>query len=253
MPPGLYNLDRVLEGASLKGSGVSHFSVSGALIAWLFAIGPARAETSSFPMIPVIRTQLTISPGTPAPGPRPARPAARPARPAPAQAPAPARSPANPAPAASPPPAPVPDQALREANEQLLKQVGDLAKLVGDLTAQTGNLTAQVSDLNAAFGQLQKQLADTEGRLKDEVDRTAAKPFQALELSGVVEKGVSANIDRLFQSLWPNIAVPAALLLLLCTLLGTMIIGVPVKALLYRVPFRHGPQADRTGIGTENG
>ncbi|MFI5013952.1 MAG: hypothetical protein ACHQAY_16550 [Hyphomicrobiales bacterium] len=120
----------------------------------------------------------------------------------------------------------------------MLKQTGDLGKQVSDLRAQTDSLTAQVTSLNGVVSQLQKQLSDTEGRLKEEVGRVAATPFQALELSGVVEKGVSANIDRLFQSLWPNIAVPTALFLILCALFGTMIVGVPVRALLYRVPLR---------------
>jgi hypothetical protein len=228
------------EGASMKGSSVAHLPITWALtLSALVGPGmaPADAETAAFPKIPVIRTQLTISPTVPAPAPAPARrPAPRVARPAPAPAPraAPVPTPA-PAPAA---PAPVPDPVLREASEQLLKQVGDLARRVGDLNAQTNSLTAQVGNLNGVVGLLQQQLADTEGRLKEEVDRTAATPFQALELSGVVEKGVSANIDRLFQTLWPNIAVPTALFLLLCALFGTMVVGIPVRALLNLVPSR---------------
>jgi TolA-binding protein len=138
----------------------------------------------------------------------------------------------------NPPAAAALDQAVQDANEQLQKQVGGLAKQVNDLSAKAGDLTLQISGLNGTVSQLQKQMAETEGRLKDAVEKTAVQPFQQLELSGAIERGVSANIDHLFQSLWPNIAVLTAFLLLLGVLLGSMIIGLPVKALMYRVPAR---------------
>lgn len=241
----------------MKGFGASDFYVLRALLALALcaplsapvASASVRAETAGTPPIPVHLAQLTISPDRPAPtaptaqAPRPARPVARPVRPAPARSPA-----AAPAPVASPPPVATPSAAeqARAANEQLAKRVDDLGKQVADLMTETGNLTAQIRDLNGAVSQLQRQLTDAELRLKEDVDRTAAAPFQTLVLSGAVEQGVKTNIDRLFQSSWPDISVPVALLLLLAVLLGTMIIGIPVKALMRRVPYRreaHLPKA----------
>jgi hypothetical protein len=43
-------------------------------------------------------------------------------------------------------------------------------------------------------------------------------------------------MDHLLQSSWPDIAVPTALFLILCALFGTMIIGVPINALVRRLP-----------------
>ena len=199
----------------------------------------ANAQIGTFPTIRAIPAQLTLTPPpapVPAPPaaavPRPKPPAARPAR----QALAPARPPVNLAPAPNPPAVTAALDQSRNANELLQKQVGDLTKQVSDLSAQAGDLRSQISSLNGTVSQLQRQMADAEGSLKDAVEKTATQPLQQLELSGAIEKGVSANIDRIFQSLWSNMAVLGAFLVLLGVLLGSMIIGLPVKALMYRVP-----------------
>jgi ABC-type transporter Mla subunit MlaD len=198
----------------------------------------ANAEIGTLRMIPVIRTQLTVTP--PAPPARPRPPAPRPAPPTPPVA----RPPINTVAAPNPPaPAVALDQAVKAGNEQLQKQVGDLSKQVSDLSAQEADLRSQISALNSTVGQLQRQMAETAGSLKDAVEKTAARPLQQLELSSAIERGVNANIDRLLQSFWPNIAVLTALMLLLGALLGSMIIGLPAKALMYRVPARRAPSA----------
>jgi hypothetical protein len=190
-------------------------------------IQPVSAQTPAFGKIPVIRTQLILSPGQ---QPRPAPPA-RPARPSAAPRPAPT-------------PAALPlAQVITEGNDQVLKQLTDLVKTIGDLSAKSDSLSAQVNSLTAGMNDqkaqlddLRKQLADTEARLKEAVDRAAAKPFQGAEIGGVINNAIGAHMDQLLRSSWPNIAVPAALLLILATLLGTMIIGVPINALARRAP-----------------
>jgi hypothetical protein len=155
---------------------------------------------------------------------------------------APARSATSPAPALNPPAATAALNQEKAANEQLQKQVGDLAKQVSDLSAQDGDLKSQISSLSGAVGQFQKQMAATEGSLKDAVEKTAAQPFQQPDLGGAIERAVNTNIDRIFRSFWSNIAVLTTLLLLLGVLLGSMIIGLPAKALMYRVPARRTPR-----------
>jgi hypothetical protein len=210
-------------------------------VALLSVVRPLNAETAAFPQIPTVQTQLTVSPGprppASSPGPRPPE-----SRPAPAARPAPPRSVPRPAP---PPaaPTPPPDQALREANEQIIKQLGDLAKVVDHLSAQSDNLASQVislsvivSDLKTQQDDLKTRLTDTEARLKGEIDSAAAKPFQGAELGGVIDRAIGTHMDHLLQTTWPNIATPTALFLILCALFGTMIIGVPMNAILRRVP-----------------
>jgi hypothetical protein len=221
----------------VRHSVASRFPMVCALTAGALATpSAANGEIGMLRIIPVIRTQLTVTP--PAPPARPRPPAPRPAP----LAPPPTRPPTNPAAAPNPPAAAMAlDQVVKAGNEQLQKQVGDLARQVGDLSTQEANLRSQIGALNSAVSQLQKQMAETEGSLKDTVEKTAARPLQQLELSGAIERGVSANIDRLLQSFWPNIAVLTALLLLLGALLGSMIIGLPAKALMYRVPAKRTP------------
>ena len=223
----------------MRRSAASCFPIVCALTAGALATpSTVNAEIGTLRMIPVIRTQLTVTP--PAPPARPRPPAPRPAPPTPPVA----RPPINPVAAPNPPAAAMAlDQVVKAGNEQLQKQVGDLARQVSDLSAQEADLRSQIGALNSTVSQLQKQMAETEGSLKDTVEKTAARPLQQLELSGAIERGVSANIDRLLQSFWPNIAVLTALMLLLGALLGSMIIGLPTKALMYRVPARRAPSA----------
>jgi hypothetical protein len=216
--------------------------------------GSAKAETVLLPAIPTVLAQLTIAPSPaqpsatpaqlpPAPAPRPAAqrpPAARPARP-PAS---PARPSAPAAPVAAPAPAPA-TPASDQAAKELLKQIGDLRSEVAYLNVQTGNLTTQVSSLSGIVNDLRKQLADAEQHLKDEMGRAARTPAQPTGSSGAVATSADAPFARFLQSSWSDIAVPTTLFLLLCSLLGTMIVGVPVRALMYRVPRR---QAVATNI-----
>jgi hypothetical protein len=132
---------------------------------------------------------------------------------------------------------------VKDGNEQILKQLDGLAKATGDLSVRSDSLVGLVNGLNttirdqaAQIEDLKTRLADTEARLKNEVDQAAAKPFQGAEIGGVIDKAIGTHMDSLLQSSWPDIAVPTALLLLLCALLGTMVIGVPINALVRRVP-----------------
>jgi hypothetical protein len=70
-------------------------------------------------------------------------------------------------------------------------------------------------------------------------------PVNISVLIGAVSSAVARvllRIDRIFRSFWSNIAVLTTLLLLLGVLLGSMIIGLPAKALMYRVPARRTPR-----------
>ena len=195
----------------------------------LAAAPPLNAETTIFPRMPVVRTQLPIAPAQRPPA---ARPPATPARPRPAPSPAPA------APAATPL-----DQVVRQGNEQILTQLGALTKVASDLGAKSDSLIAlvnslsvKVSDQQAQIEDLKMRLAAAETHLKDEVDQAAAKPFQGAEIGGVIDKAIGTHMDHLLQSSWPDVAVPIALFLILCALFGTMIIGVPINALVRRLP-----------------
>lgn len=226
-----------------------HLHILGVPIALALTLpwsGMAKAEIP-LPAIPTVLAQLTIAPSPaqpsatpaqlpPAPAPRPAArrpPAARPARP-PAS---PARPSAPAAPVATPAPAPA-TPASNQATEELLKQIGDLRSEVAYLNVQMGNLTAQVSSLSGVVNDLRKQLADAEQHLKDEMGRAAGTPAQPSGSSGAGTKSIDTPVARFLQSSWSDIAVPTTLFLLLCSLLGTMIMGVPVRALMYRVPRR---------------
>jgi hypothetical protein len=106
------------------------------------------------------------------------------------------------------------------------------------LNVQTGNLTAQVNSLTGIVSDLRKQLADAGQRLTGATSLPAGTPIQGAAAGGTADKSSDASLVRFLQAPWPDVAVPTTLFLLLCALLGTMIIGMPVRALLYRVPRR---------------
>jgi hypothetical protein len=202
---------------------------AGAMFAQL-AISPPAAQPSTVPaQLPPAPAQR---PAAQRPAPSPARPPATPARPP--------ATPARPTPPAAPavaPAQPAPDPA-KEERQQLLKQVADLRSEIAYLNVQTGNLTAQVSSLTSIVTDLQKQLAGTEQRLKGEMGRLAGTPVAGSAGEGAAGKSGDSFVTQFLRSPWSEVAVPMTLFLLLCALLGTMVIGVPVRALMYRVPRR---------------